>query len=117
MVPGVALDGALIHARDANGVPVGNFTDKGGVFLDFPGCGKNKEGGFNGVVHSKLITCNSSYTLLSYNAPKNFKGKTITLRGLSVTDNGFGVWTVTFPVTLRLSTNDTIRKLTTHWKG
>jgi len=35
--------------------------------------------------------------MLSYNAPKC--GTTpITLGGLSVTDNGFGVWNVTFPV-------------------
>jgi len=60
MVPGIALDGALIHARDAKGVPVGNFTDKGGIFKDFPGCGKNAEGSWNGVVHSMLITCNVS---------------------------------------------------------
>ena len=55
---GVALDGALIHARDAAGTPVGSFTDAGQVFVPFPGCGKNAQGEFNGVVHSCLITCN-----------------------------------------------------------
>lgn len=36
--------------------------------------------------------------MLSYNAPKC--GNTpITFGGLSVTDNGFGVWNYTFPVT------------------
>jgi len=95
---GIAVDGALIHARNEYGVPVGNFTDVGGVFVPFPGCGLNQEGQFNGVVHSKLVTCNETYTMLSYNAPKCGTGP-ITLGGLSVTDNGFGVWNVTFPVT------------------
>lgn len=36
--------------------------------------------------------------MLSYNAPQCGTGP-ITLAGLSVTDNGFGVWTYTFPVT------------------
>lgn len=36
--------------------------------------------------------------MLSYNAPKCGTGP-ITLGGLSVTDNGFGVWNYTFPVT------------------
>jgi hypothetical protein len=58
MAAGIALDGALLHARNANGTPVGSYTDAGGVFVPFPGCGKNKQGQFNGVVHSKLITCN-----------------------------------------------------------
>jgi hypothetical protein len=35
--------------------------------------------------------------MLSYNAPK-CGTEPITLAGLSVTDNGFGVWNVTFPV-------------------
>ena len=35
--------------------------------------------------------------MLSYNAPKCCT-EPITLAGLSVTDNGFGVWNVTFPV-------------------
>jgi hypothetical protein len=38
-----------------------------------------------------------TYTMLSYNAPKCCT-EPITLAGLSVTDNGFGVWNVTFPV-------------------
>jgi hypothetical protein len=58
MVTGIAVDGALLHARNASGTPVGSFTDAGGIFVPFPGCGKNKQGQFNGVVHSQLITCN-----------------------------------------------------------
>lgn len=57
-VVGVALDGALLHARNAAGTPVGTYTDAGGIFVPFPGCGKNAQGQFNGVVHSNLITCN-----------------------------------------------------------
>jgi hypothetical protein len=122
--PNVALDGALLHARTAAGVPVGHYSDVGGVFVPFPGCGRTKGGVFNGVVHSKIITCNVSfpqnktplirfmildriadslrlqatYTMLSYHAPK-CGTEPITLGGLSVTDNGFGVWNFTFPVT------------------
>lgn len=98
LATGIALDGALIHARDAAGTPVGNFSDAGGIFVAFPGCGKNKQGQFNGVVHSQVITCNQTYTQLSYNAPKCASGP-ITLGGLSVSDNGFGVWNQTFAVT------------------
>ncbi len=58
MAAGIALDGALVHARTAAGIPVGSFIDAGGVFVPFPGCGKNEYGQFNGVVHSHLITCN-----------------------------------------------------------
>ncbi len=58
MAAGIALDGALVHARNAAGTPVGSFTDAGGIFVPFPGCGKNKQGQFNGVVHSQLVTCN-----------------------------------------------------------
>ena len=36
--------------------------------------------------------------MLSYHAPK-CGTEPITLGGLSVTDNGFGVWNFTFPVT------------------
>ncbi len=58
MAAGIALDGALLHARNATGTPIGSFTDAGGIFVPFPGCGKNEQGQFNGVVHSQLITCN-----------------------------------------------------------
>jgi hypothetical protein len=120
--PKVALDGALLHARTAAGVPVGHYSDAGGIFVPFPGCGRTKGGAFNGVVHSMIITCNVSpspkhlvkshwewtekltslwlqatYTMLSYHAPK-CGTEPITLGGLSVTDNGFGVWNFTFPV-------------------
>lgn len=100
LVLGMALDGALLHARDVNGIPVGTFSDAGGVFVPFPGCGKNKQGAFNGVVHSKLVSCVETYTQLSYIPPKcAVTGAKITLGGLSVTDSGFGVWNYTFPVT------------------
>jgi hypothetical protein len=56
LAAGMALDGAMIHARNMNGTPVGTFSDAGGVFVPFPGCGKNKQGQLNGVVHSKLIS-------------------------------------------------------------
>jgi hypothetical protein len=47
-------------------MPVGSFTDAGGIFVPFPGCGLNEEGQFNGVVHSMLITCNvSTFDLIS----------------------------------------------------
>jgi len=98
MAVGIALDGAMLHARTAASIPVGSFTDAGGVFSPFPGCGLNAQGQVNGVVHHALITCNETYTMLSYNAPACSPGP-ITLGGLSVTDNGFGVWNVTFPVT------------------
>jgi hypothetical protein len=58
MAVGIALDGAMLHARTAAGIPVGTYSDAGGVFVPFPGCGKNKQGQFNGVVHQHLITCN-----------------------------------------------------------
>ena len=45
--------------------------------------------------------------MLSYNAPACSPGP-ITLGGLSVTDNGFGVWNVTFPVTGSTCTTPTV---------
>jgi len=45
-----------------------------------------------------------TYTQLSYIPPKCGNAP-ITLGGLSVTDNGFGVWNVTFPVTGGLPLN------------
>ncbi|KAF4627142.1 hypothetical protein G7Y89_g11010 [Cudoniella acicularis] len=106
----IALDGALLHARDVSGTPVGTFSDTGGIFVDFPGCGTNAEGKFNGVVHSQVITCNRTYTLLSYNAPADVVGP-VTLGGLSVTDNGFGVWNYTFNV-VGATTTDTTTVIT-----
>jgi hypothetical protein len=56
------------------------------------------------VLRLALMTCTiadqelqETYTMLAYNAPKCGTAP-ITLGGLSVTDNGFGVWNVTFPV-------------------
>ena len=116
--PGVALDGAMLYANNPSGARVGSFTDAGGIFKDFPGCGLNAHGQMAGVIHSQLITCNVSsrkssttlssqisltslqetYTMLSYNAPKCGNGM-VMLAGLGVTDNGFGVWNQTMQVT------------------
>lgn len=69
-VAGMALDGALIHARTNASVPVGSFKDAGGIFVAFPGCGKTKQGVFNGVVHSDLVSGNvRSFLLLSVIRP------------------------------------------------
>ncbi|MCJ1396891.1 hypothetical protein MMC11_000081 [Xylographa trunciseda] len=95
---GVALDGAMLYANNASGVRVGSFTDAGGIFKDFPGCGLNAHGQMAGVIHSQLITCNETYSMLSYNAPKCGNG-VVMLAGLGVTDNGFGVWNQTMQVT------------------
>jgi hypothetical protein len=116
-VVGVALDGALLHARNAAGIPVGTYSDAGGVFVPFPGCGKNAQGQDNGVVHSMLISCivcpstpislpldqsntriQETYSNLSYIPPK-CGNEPVILGGLVVTDNGFGIWNYTFPVT------------------
>ena len=70
-VAGVALDGAMLHARDTTGTPVGSFTDAGGVFLPFPGCGTNKQGQFNGVVHQQVITCNVRASI--YSTTRSFR--------------------------------------------
>ncbi|MCJ1282542.1 hypothetical protein MMC26_001865 [Xylographa opegraphella] len=88
---GVALDGAMLYANSPSGARVGSFVDAGAVFKPFPGCGLNAHGQMAGVIHSQLITCNETYTMLSYNAPRCGYG-TVMLAGLSVTDNGFGVW-------------------------
>jgi len=96
--PNVALDGAMLYAKTANISRVGSFTDATGIFADFPGCGLNRQGKMAGVIHQNLITCDSFYTGLSFNAPACNVGP-ITLAGLDITDNGFGVWNVTMNVT------------------
>ena len=50
------------------------------------------------VLHTKSLTFpQESYTGLSYVAPLCGTGS-ITLKGLDVTDNGFGVWNYTLPI-------------------
>lgn len=49
----------------------------------------------------RCLTIQNTYTQLSYNAPLCGDGVAI-LKGLSVTDAGFGVWNYTFPVTGQL---------------
>ncbi len=58
--PNAALDGAMIYAKTENLARVGSFTDKSGTFADFPGCGKNKQGQFAGVIHQNIISDNVS---------------------------------------------------------
>lgn len=55
-----ALDGAMLYANDPSGARVGTFTDAGGVFKPFPGCGLNTQGQPAGVIHSMLVSCNVS---------------------------------------------------------
>lgn len=54
----VPLDGALIHARNGAGKPVGSFQDAGKIFVPFPGCGKDSEGKINGVVRKCISSLN-----------------------------------------------------------
>jgi len=96
---GVAIDGTMIHATDAAGTRVGSFADMANppVFEDFPGCGLSKQGQMAGVVQSGLISDQAFYSTLHFNAPIDLQG-TVTFVGLSVTDNGFGVFNFTLPV-------------------
>jgi hypothetical protein len=97
--PAVATDGVLIYAMDAAGVRVGSFADMANppMFEDFPGCGLSKQGQMAGVIQSDILP-NPTYTTLNFNAPIDLQG-TVTFMGLSVTDNGFGVFNFTLPVT------------------
>jgi hypothetical protein len=97
-VPNMNLDGALLYANEGK-QRVGSFTDMGGVFQAFPGCGLNKEGKFAGVVQQMLIGETPSYSQLSFNVPACVRSGNLTIAGLSVTDAGFGVWKYNFPVT------------------
>lgn len=95
---GQALGGALLYASDGTGQRQGTFTDKGAnTFVTFPGCGVNAQGTPAGVIQQQGISATGTYNQLFYNAPATVSGN-ITLSGLSVTANGFGVWTYTFPV-------------------
>ncbi|MCJ1473840.1 hypothetical protein MMC13_002492 [Lambiella insularis] len=93
----VALDGAMLYANDPSGARVGTFADAGGIFKTFPGCGLNTQGQPAGVIHSQLITCNATYSMLSYTPALCGTGQ-VSLRGLGVTDNGFGVFNYTMQV-------------------
>ncbi len=66
--PNFALDGAMLYGETKPGTRVGSFTDKGGMgtFVDFPGCGKNREGRMAGVIHQMLVSCNVSFALLPF---------------------------------------------------
>jgi len=98
--PAAALDGTLIYAVDATGARVGSFADSAtpSMFEDFPGCGLSKQGQMAGVIQSDVISDCSFYDTLNFNAPIDLQG-TVTFMGLSVTDNGFGVFNFTMPVT------------------
>jgi hypothetical protein len=58
--PNAALDGAMIYAKTAAIQRVGSFVDPSGTFKNFPGCGRNGQGQFAGVIHQQVITCNVS---------------------------------------------------------
>jgi len=112
---GVNLDGALLYASSGADVRVGSFTDNGGMgtFKDFPGCGKNKEGKYAGVVHQMIISNNNTYNALVFNVPACVKSSNITMSGLSVTDAGFGVWRYNFAVTGSMCTTTMTNTTTT----
>jgi len=98
--PNAAIDGTLIYAEDSTGQRVGSFVDMAAapVFEDFPGCGISKQGQMAGVIQSCVISDCPFYDTLNFNAPIDLQG-TVTFIGLSVTDNGFGVFNFTLPVT------------------
>jgi len=95
----VAIDGVLLYAENLAGDRVGSFFDmaKPPMFEDFAGCGISKQGQMAGVIQSDILDC-PTYTTLNFNAPVDLQGS-VTFMGLSVTDNGFGVFNVTLPVT------------------
>jgi len=97
--PNLALDGVLVYAMNAQGNRVGSFTDKGSppVFADFEGCGRSIQGQWAGVIQQGLVSNNAFYSMLNFNAPIDLQG-TVTFKGLSVTDGGFGVFNFTLPV-------------------
>jgi len=100
----IPLDGALLYAQDGN-MRAGSFTDKGGMFADFPGCGRSLGGKIAGVIQTDVISEGATYNQLAYNVPVCVQSGNIVLAGLSVTDAGFGVWKYTFPVTGSQCTN------------
>ena len=60
---GVNIDGVLIYAENAWGEREGSFKDTSGMgnFVDFPGCGVNKQGQFAGVIHQQVISENVGF--------------------------------------------------------
>jgi hypothetical protein len=106
-VPNSNLDGAMLYANEGL-QRVGSFTDSGGVFQPFTGCGLNREGLFAGVIQTVLISNTPSYSQLSFNVPACVNSGNITIAGLSVTDAGFGVWKYNFPVTGSTCTESTM---------
>jgi len=97
--PAAATDGVLIYAENAAGQRVGSFADMASppMFEDFWGCGRSIQGQMAGVIQSDIIDM-PSYSTLHFNAPIDLQGS-VTFMGLSVTDNGFGVFNWTLPVT------------------
>jgi hypothetical protein len=63
----VQLLGVLAYARDANGVPDGSFTDQGttNTFIQFPGCGTNKQGGVNGIIQQNGVSATVSANIVN----------------------------------------------------
>jgi len=79
--------------------------------VPFPGCGPSKgTNKISGVIQSVIVACTDSYSQLSYNAPACVPSGSITLKGLSVTDGGFGVWSYNFTVTGSECTNEDAAK-------
>jgi len=95
----VQLLGVLAYANGADGTREGSFTDQGNTntFVQFAGCGTNKQGNVNAVIQQTGVSATNQYTNLFYNADPSASG-TVTLAGLSVTKAGFGVWNFTLPV-------------------
>jgi len=95
---GAELNGIMLYAMDAAGVRVGSFHDTANspLFEDFPGCGLSKQGQMAGVIQNDVID-SAFYDTLTFNAPIDLQG-TVTFKGLSVTEDGFGVFNFTLPV-------------------
>jgi hypothetical protein len=83
----------LIWGQNSTDARAGEFTDAGGIFQPFAGCGLNAQGQIAGVVHNQSITEDDHYDMLSYTPPPCGDGKAV-IMGLSVTDAGFGVYTI-----------------------
>jgi hypothetical protein len=63
-IAGVELVGVLIYGNNAAGQRTGNFTDTGGKFIQFAGCGTNQQGQISGVVQTMSVAKNVSSTPL-----------------------------------------------------
>jgi hypothetical protein len=62
------LLGVLAYANGADGTREGSFTDKGATntFVQFAGCGTNKQGNTNGVIQQQGVSATVSSTHLIY---------------------------------------------------